>query len=224
MVFPQCGADANDHWYISERPDLDNSPAMTALWRALSGFGANVDDLTYIDLYSCFPTVVQSACDVIGIDAFDPARVPTLTGGLTFGGGPGNNYTTHAIATVVNRLRDDPNSQGLVTGLGWFATKHSWGTYAATPPEQGFRWRDVQAEVNAWPKCAYGVFEGDATVETYTVSHHRDGEPRRLIVAARNHEGLRTWCHSTEPDLMSRAETEEIIGVAVTLKKGVLSF
>jgi acetyl-CoA C-acetyltransferase len=224
MVFPQCGADATDHWYISERPTLDDSPAMRALWRALNEFGANEQNFTYIDLYSCFPTVVQSACDVLGIDAFDPQRVPTLTGGLTFAGGPGNNYTTHSIATVVNKLRDDPSSQGLVTGLGWFATKHSWGAYAATPPAQGFRWYNAQAEVDALAKCDYGVFEGDVTVETYTVSHGRDVEARRLIVAARNDRGVRTWCHSTDPTLMKRAETEEIIGLRATINAGVLSF
>jgi len=74
---------------------------------------------------------------VLGIDAFDASRVPTLTGGLTFAGGPGNNYVTHSIAAVVSALRADPTSQGLVTGLGWFSTKHSWGTYAATPPLRG---------------------------------------------------------------------------------------
>jgi len=32
MVFPVCGADANDHWLISDRPQLDDSPAMRAIW------------------------------------------------------------------------------------------------------------------------------------------------------------------------------------------------
>ena len=223
MVFPQYGADATDHWYVSERPALDDSPAMRALWRALGEFGAREQDFTYIDLYSCFPTVVQSACDVLGIDAFSPSRVPTLTGGLTFAGGPGNNYVTHAIATLVGKLRDDPGAQGLVTGLGWFATKHSWGTYATTPPAQGFRWHDAQAEVNALAKCDYGVVDGEVTIETYTVSHQRDGQPRRLIVAARNDQGVRTWGHSSDPDVMKRAETEEIIGLRATIRAGVLS-
>ena len=224
MVFPQCGADAADHWFLSERPVLDDSPAMRAVWRALQDFGVEAQDLTYIDLYSCFPTVVQSACDVLGIDAFDPVRIPTLTGGLTFGGGPGNNYTTHAIATMVSKLRNDSASQGLVTGLGWFATKHSWGTYAQTPPAQGFRWHDAQAEVDALPTCDYGVLKGEVAVETYTVSHGRNVEARRLIVAARNDQGIRTWCHSIDPDLMKRAETEEIIGLFGTVHAGVLIF
>ncbi len=212
MVFPLCGADANDHWYISDRPALDQSPAMTALWRILREFGTDEDGLAHLDLYSCFPTVVQSACDVLGVDAFDSSRIPTITGGLTFGGGPGNNYVTHSIATMVGTLRADPTSHGLVTGLGWFATKHSWGTYATSPPPQGFRWHEAQPDVDRLPVCPWGVYDGDVVIESYTVSYGRDGEPRKLIAATRN-DDMRSWCHSTDIELMHRAVTEEIIGL-----------
>jgi acetyl-CoA C-acetyltransferase len=214
MVFPQLGADANDHWFVSERPQLDDSPAMRALWRTLTGFGAGADDLAHIDLYSCFPTVVQTACEVLGIDAYDTSRIPTLTGGLTFGGGPGNNYTTHAIASMVDALRADPTSRGLVTALGWFSTKHSWGTYAATPPAGGFRWAAPQADIDALPHCRSEQLSGDVTVESYTVTHARDGSPTSLIVAARTSDATRVWCHSDDVLLMHDAETTEIIGRA----------
>ena len=61
-------------------------------------------------------------------------RPLTLTGGLTFGGGPGNNYTSHGIARAVGALRAGPGTAALVTGLGWYATKHSIGVYASRPP------------------------------------------------------------------------------------------
>jgi acetyl-CoA C-acetyltransferase len=221
MVFPQCGADANDHWFVSERPDLSDSPAMRAVWSSLRDFGVRTSDLAHLDLYSCFPTVVQTASDVLGIDAFDPTRVPTVTGGLTFGGGPGNNYVTHSIATMVERLRRDSTSHGLVTGLGWFSTKHAWGTYAATPPKEGFRWRDVQSEVDAGAKVDCSDEDGLITVETYTVTHDREGAVRRLIVAGRRADGARVWSHSDDADLASDAETVELIGRAGFVRKGV---
>jgi len=223
MVFPQFGADANDHWFVSERPALDDSPAMRAIWDALRDFGVRESELSRIDLYSCFPTVVQTACDVLGIDAFDPSRVPTLTGGLTFAGGPGNNYVTHAVASVVEALRNDQHGQGLVTGLGWFSTKHSWGTYATSPPTGGFQWRDVQREVDAQPKCAYKALDGEVVIESYTVRHDRSDDPQRLVVAARNPRGVRTWCHSTDVELMKRAESEEIIDTSGVVKDGLLT-
>jgi acetyl-CoA C-acetyltransferase len=212
MVFPQYGADANDHWLISDRPQLDDSPAMRAIWNELQTFGVTSEGLTQIDLYSCFPTVVQSACDVLGIDAFDGARVPTITGGLTFGGGPGNNYVTHSIASMVDALRADPNGQGLVTALGWFCTKHSWGVYASAPPKEGFRYSNPQGDVDRQARCESDQRDGPATVESYTVTHASNGEPERLIIAARTSDNVRTWCHSTDAALMRTAETQELIG------------
>jgi acetyl-CoA C-acetyltransferase len=223
MVFPQSGADANDHWFVSERPTLEDSPAMAAIWRSLCEVGVDVDALVHLDLYSCFPTVVQTACDVLGIDPLDASRIPTVTGGLTFGGGPGNNYVTHSIATMVERLRDDPTSQGLVSALGWFSTKHAWGTYATSPPAHGFRWRSAQAEVDALPRAVCVIEDGAVTVETYTVTHERDGSPRRLIAAARRDDGRRVWCHSLDAVLATYAEAEELIGRRAQVRDGILT-
>ncbi len=223
MVFPQLGADANDHWFVSDRPQLDDSPAMRALWNTLTNFGARADDFAHIDLYSCFPTVVQTACEVLGIDAYDASRIPTMTGGLTFGGGPGNNYTTHAIASMVDALRADTTSQGLVTALGWFSTKHSWGTYTATPPVGGFQWATPQSEVDALPRCRSEQLSGPVSVESYTVTHARDGSPTSVIVAARTSEAIRVWCHSYDASLMRSAETTEIIGRSGDVHDGVIT-
>jgi len=223
MVFPVCGAAANDHWLISDRPQLDDSPAMRAIWETLTDFGVTSDDLGHIDLYSCFPTVVQSACDVLDIDAFDPSRVPTITGGLTFGGGPGNNYVTHSIASMVDRLRSDSSSQGLVTALAWFCTKHSWGVYSSSPPRDGFRWAGPQDKIDRQARCASDQRDGPATVESYTVTHSSNGEPERLIIAARTPDDVRTWCHSTEATLMEESERTELIGRAGEVRSDVFA-
>lgn len=212
MVFPQCGAEANDHWFVSERPDLDASPAMSAIWDALRSFGLDVDGVDLVDLYSCFPTVVETACEVLGLDPLDPARPPSLTGGLTFAGGPGNNYVTHSIATMVERLRAAPESTGLVTALGWFSTKHAWGAYRARPPDAGYRWASAQAPVDAQERVEVAEGDGAVVVESYTVAHGPDGAPRRLIVCARRADGRRQWTHSDDPALCATAEASELIG------------
>jgi acetyl-CoA C-acetyltransferase len=166
---------------------------------------------------------VQSACDVLGLDAFDPSRVPTITGGLTFGGGPGNNYVTHSIASMVDALRDDPTRQGLVTALGWFCTKHSWGVYSASPPRDGFRWTSPQDAIDLQPRCPSDQREGPATVESYTVTHGSNGEPERLIIAARAPDGVRTWCHSTDSALMDESERVELIGRTGAIRSDVFA-
>ncbi len=106
-VFPISGADGNDHWFISHRPELHRSPAIRLAGQAaLELAGVGIDDVGPIDLYSCFPAVVQMAAHELGLPVDDPARPLTMTGGLTFGGGPGNNYASHGIAQVVGALRE----------------------------------------------------------------------------------------------------------------------
>ena len=222
MVFPQFGVEANDHWLISDRPSLDDSPAMRAIWRELQTYGVDLDALGHLDLYSCFPTAVQSACDALGIDAFDPTRIPTVTGGLTFAGGPGNNYVTHSIASMVEALRADPSSQGLVSALGYFCTKHAWGTYAPSPPRDGFRWASAQASVDRLPRVVAEQRNGAVTVESYTVTHGRDGAPERLLGVARTSDQVRVWCHSTDAQLLVDVETTELIGRTALVRDGVL--
>ena len=127
-VFPLAGADADDHWFLSHRLDFHSSPAIRlAGGSALSLAGAGIDDVAHLDLYSCFPSAVEIAAAELGLADDDPSRPLTVTGGLTFGGGPGNNYGTHAVASMIDALRADPGSLGLVTGVGWYLTKHSIG-------------------------------------------------------------------------------------------------
>ena len=75
---------------------------------------------------------------MLGIAADDP-RPLTVTGGLPYFGGPGNNYVTHSIASMVETLRADPGSLGLVTANGWYVTKHSIGIYSTDPPRSEWR-------------------------------------------------------------------------------------
>ena len=148
-LFPVSGADANDHWFLSNRSDFHSSPAIGAAGRAaLALAGRSIDDVEFLDLYSCFPCAVQIAAAELGISIDDP-RPLTVTGGLTFAGGPGNNYVTHSIAAMADKLRSRPGAVGLVTGLGWYVTKHSVGLWSTTPPQGGFRHDNPQPQVDA---------------------------------------------------------------------------
>ncbi len=214
-IFPLSGAEATDHWFLSERPELYRSPPIRlAGARALSLAGVGLDDVDLVDLYSCFPSVVQIAARELGLAVDDPGRPLTVTGGLTFFGGPGNNFVTHSIATTVQRLREGPGEVGLVTGLGWYATKHAVGLYGTRPPEHegrdGFRWADVQAEVDVLPRCVTDPeARGPVTIETYTVRYERDGTPGHGIVACRTPNGTRVWADAHDPgDLAELVATE----------------
>jgi acetyl-CoA C-acetyltransferase len=165
---------------------------------------------------------VQIAANEIGLPIDDGDRPLTMTGGLTFGGGPGNNYTSHGIAQVVGALRSAPGTVGLATGLGWYATKHSIGVYASRPPAHGgrqeFAWRDVQPEVDVLPQCTVdSAATGSVRVETYTVVFDRDGQPERGIVACRTADDSRAWANIVDPDTLAMLCAEEGVGRTGTL-------
>ncbi|HEX4540974.1 MAG TPA: acetyl-CoA acetyltransferase [Acidimicrobiales bacterium] len=221
-VFVWSGSEAEDHWFVSERADLHSSPAIRLAGRTVLDLaGIGIDDIAHVDLYSCFPSAVQIAAAELGLGLDEPGRPLTVTGGLTFAGGPGNNYATHAIAAMVVRLRATPGSHGLVTALGWFATKHAMGVYSTTPMSGGFRRGSPQADVDALPRRSTAPdHEGPVRVESYTVMHERDGSPSLGIVACLLPDGRRAWGNVTDPVLLKDMTHEEQCGRPAVLRSG----
>jgi acetyl-CoA C-acetyltransferase len=215
-VFMHAGAQAYDEWFVSERPSLTRSPAIRAVGRAaLEHAGMGIDDIGHIDLYSCFPSAVQVAARELGLD-LDDGRTPTVTGGLTFAGGPGNNYTTHAVATLVHRLRDDPDGYGLATANGWYITKHAVGVYSARPPRRAFASLHPQPDQPP-PLRALEHHTGEGTVEAYTVLHARDGAPEASIISALTPAGDRALFRCTDPDVIRSVTEVDPLGRTVAI-------
>lgn len=223
-------ADAVDHFYLLDRVNYWSSPAIARAGReALRMAGVGIETVRWFDLYSCFPSAVQIARDALGIAANDP-RPLTLTGGLPFFGGAGNDYTLHAIVTLAERLRAKPGDLGLVTGNGWYLTKHSIGIYGTAPSpnvKAGAAWTRVdpsayQRDIDAEPHPGVAVQpDGKARVETYTVVYERDGRPVRGIVIGRLADDRRFVALTPEDrPLLERIAAEEFLGATGTARPG----
>jgi acetyl-CoA C-acetyltransferase len=215
-VFPWSGSDAYDTPLVTNRESLSRSPGMRAAGRralALAGVGA--DDIAHADLYSCFPSAVQISAHEIGLGEDRPL---TVTGGLTFAGGPLNNYVTHSIATMAGVLRADPGSLGLVTANGGYVTKHAMGVYSSDPPPDGFRWESAQAEAEstAASRPAADGYEGSVEIEAYTVMHGHEG-PEKGLLAVLTPDGGRAFGSTTDQGTMKAMMQEEFIGRPATL-------
>ncbi len=210
-IYFRGGADCNDIWYVSERPTLHASPAINGAFNAISDHtGIGVEDIGRFDIYSCFPSAVQVSCREIGLDPRD-ARGVTVTGGLPYFGGPGNNYSLHAIAEMAHTLRTE-GGHGLVTANGLYLTKHSLGLYSREAPEGDWQAIDsapLQASVDALPTVPVAnAPEGSATVETFTVAFGREG-PKQGIVIARNDAGERIVANTPDDEKTLNALLEE---------------
>jgi acetyl-CoA C-acetyltransferase len=182
-VYLWGGADAKERMPL-ERQDLSRSPAATAaVDRALDAAGVSLADIGVLDLYSCFPIAVFNICDGLRLAPDDP-RGLTVTGGLPFFGGAGNNYAMHAIAETVRRLRAKPGALGLVGANGGFLSKYSVGVYSTTARDfSPFDSDPLQAEIDAWPAPPIDqTYAGEAAVETYTIDYSGP-EPKGVIIA-----------------------------------------
>ena len=218
-VFPYAGTDAHDTYAIGERDELHRSPAIRlAGRRVLELADVGVDDLDMIDVYSCFPSAVQVAANELGLPLADADRPLTVTGGLTFAGGPWNNYVTHSIATMAEQLAGKKGQRGLITANGGWLTKHSFGVYGSEPPEHEFRWEDVQSAVDAEPtRTAEVEWSGVGTVETWTTPFDRDGAAEKAFLAVRTPENSRTLAVITDAAEADVTVREDIAGAKVAV-------
>jgi len=221
-VFSWGNADCNDVYFSSQRPDLSSSAGIAAAGSALLGeSGIGIDDVSWFDFYSCFPSAVQAAIDAFGLDVRDP-RGFTVTGGLPYFGGPGNNYVSHSIAEMAFRCREEPRGIGLVTGLGWYITKHSVGLWSSSPPPNGWRRPDLrkaQADIDAGALDLVPSADavGRAVVEGFTVLHDRNDGPIRVPVFARAPDGRRVIACSDDRELAGALSGGMLVGETISL-------
>lgn len=217
-VFLHGHADMVDQPLLDRLDLTHNSASVLAVREALAGAGVGIDDVSTFDLYSCFPVPVFNFCDGMGLAADDP-RGLTLTGGLPYFGGPGNNYSLHGIAETVSEMRDLPGQFGLVAANGGIMSKYSVGVYSTTPAN----WKPdnsaaLRAEVAARPKMAVSVrADGPATIETYTVRYDWPVHTG-LIVGRLDDDGSRFLALSEDPDLVGLLSDGEPLGASIVVR------
>lgn len=199
----------------SERPDLSRSLATDlVLKQALESSGIAVSDIAMMDLYSCFPVAVLLAAEALGIDPRANPAALTLTGGLPFFGGAGNNYSMHAIAAMIEACRATPGSKGLVLANGGFLSKEAAGVYS-TEPQPGWQPLSnaaIQAECDAQIGPRLLSEDTTGTLESYTVTYTK-GKPARGYAFLRTADGARVLARTAKGDAgMLAAVTQD--GVA----------
>jgi acetyl-CoA C-acetyltransferase len=183
-----------------------------------------VAEADVVEVYSCFPSAVQVQQRALGLDL---SAVPTVTGGMTFAGGPFNNFVYQAMVEVIGRLRAQPGAVGVITTVSGLLTKPGIGAWSTRPDGRPPLVGDLASECEA----ATGVvevagtlesYEGDGTVVTYTVTY--DGtDPVRTVVLCDTPEGIRCVAVNDHAELAVHAAGHELIGETVRVGRGTFS-
>jgi acetyl-CoA C-acetyltransferase len=203
---------------LLDRVDLSTSRmSVMAVREALSVAGIGSDDVATFDLYSCFPVPVLNICDGMGLAADDP-RGLTLTGGLPYFGGPGNNYSMHAIAETVSEMRYRPGQFGLVGANGGIMSKYSVGIYSTEPADwAGDHSQALCDEIAGFPAVPVTVAaHGPARIETYSVRY--DWPLRTGIVVGRlDSDGSRFLALAEDEGLVGLLTDGEPLGAPIVV-------
>lgn len=198
------------------RASLEQSPAaVAAISSALELSGIGWDDVAATDLYSCFAIPVFNLLDAFGLDRADP-RGWTLTGGLPFFGGAGNNYSTHGIAEAVQRCRAAPDAYMLIGANGGIMSKYAAGVYSTKPAKWGrSRWKSLP---KIKPEFAVlDAYDGEAVAESFTIQPGKAGEVATLVARV---DGARVLANSVDPAICAELRAGKVSGRAVRIEAG----
>jgi acetyl-CoA C-acetyltransferase len=209
--------DAYDHWHVSERVNFYSSPSVkAAAGGALDLAGVTLEEIDYFDFYSCFPCAPRITRNMLKISD-DDARPLTITGGMPYFGGPGNNYSLHAICNMVALLRQDPEKIGMIQALSWFISKHSVGIYSGATrrkflsPPSSEKYRKTLKQLKR--PCVVEEATGRAVVETYSIFHDSAGEPINAVIIGRLDDGTRFLAKCVNnPSVLHAMMKQEFIG------------
>lgn len=220
-VFLRAATEMGHGIGLRERDVLHRHPGQRlAAARALELARLSPDALDHVDVYSCFPFAVQAGAEALGV-GLDP--LPSLTGGMTFFGGPLGSYVLHSKASLVERLRSDPGSLGAIGSLGGHFAHFGWGLYSTDPGDEPFPLvEDVSERVAALPRRPLrDAYAGPAVVEAYTVAVGPEG-PQHVTLTALAPEGQRVFARSQDPSLMQALlADEELCGRTARIEDGL---
>jgi acetyl-CoA C-acetyltransferase len=221
-VFPLAGTESNAMSVVSARKDLHRSHGFHCAGReVLALAGKRADEIDLMELYSCFPQAVRVQLQELGLPDNRPLSV---TGGMTFGGGPLNNFVLQATVTMAQLLRLEPGATGLVTCVSGMNTKQGCALYSTAPNPAGWQFADVSAAVTAATELCELIsgYEGTATIAGYTVLYQAE-TPWRAVAVCDVGAGQRTVAYSEDSVVVQAMLSGEFVGRPVVIAEGQFS-
>ncbi|MSR15634.1 MAG: acetyl-CoA acetyltransferase [Gammaproteobacteria bacterium] len=221
-IFPLASTESNHMVPVSARADLTTCPgAAIAGCAALAAGDLTIDQIDLLDLYNCFPVAVEVYADELGIPL---ARDLTITGGMSFAGGPWNNYVYQATCRAALLLRSGQGRNALLSSVSGMLTKQGFGLWSRDPPPRGFVWQDLTKEVAHAQRTIEVLdrYSGPATMTGYTVLYARRQAPYALAMFDAP-GGARALVTSPEAAVIAQLEAAEWVGRVVTVRDNLFT-
>jgi len=233
-IYPVASTESNNMVPVSARAQLHRCPgAWIAGSAALEAAGITSAALDHVELYSCFPLAVETYAAELGIET---GRDLTVTGGMSFAGGPYNNYVLQSTCRMVEKLREDRARKqvaikgtsddttigrphfGLVSSVSGVLTKQGFGLWSDVPGPEGFVFADCSDAVKRATETRPVVesYFGLGNIVGCTVLHEGT-RPAHAVVLAEIEGGRRTLATTHEAQVMAQFEREEHCGTTVRL-------
>jgi acetyl-CoA C-acetyltransferase len=221
-IFPRASTEANFMTVVAARKDLGASPGFAVAGEVAAEMASvKFQDIHLKELYSCFPAAVRVQLDEFGMT--DDQNL-TVTGAMTFGGGPLNNFVLQSTVKMAQLLREQPAEVGLVTSVSGMLTKQACALWSATPGSRTWAFADVSDKVRQCSELCELVpeYTGRGVVAGYTVLYQGD-KPWRGVAVFDLPEGKRTVAYTEDARLIKQLLGDEQCGQSFALNEGLFS-
>ena len=216
-VYPLASSENNHMISVQQRPKLYESFGMNYAAKTIKNFiNKSEIDIDAYDLYSCFPAAVRMFKDSLEIDDDKPL---TVTGSMPFAGGPLNSYVLHSSVAMIERIRTNKISYGLVTGVSGMMTKQSFCVWGKEYKE-GFMHSDVTKKVQSeeLPLNLSSKLDGEGKIVGYTFFESKDQNPIAVLYLE-DDDNHRKVVTSNKLDFIDLLRDQEWVGKRISFRK-----
>ena len=178
----------------------------------------NICEIIY-DLYSCFPAAVEMFGEALKIKNIFQS---SITGGMSFAGGPLNSYVLNSTVQMIRKIRSDENKCGIVTGISGMMTKQSfalWGKRNLI----NYSFKDVseEAENHEVPYKISSETSGEGNIIGYTVIKNEESV-KKAVIYIEDVNKNRNIITSENKEVIESMEINEWVGKWVKFKNLLL--
>ena len=211
-VYPVASSENNAMTALIQRPNLSSYLGMNLAADFIQKIvKKNKQAINYYDLYSCFPVAIEMFAESLQIPL---NKNCTITGGMSFAGGPLNHYVLTSTNQMIRKLRTMPEKIGLITGVSGVMTKQSYALWSGKFM-QDFKFIDVTNEVIKFEKPINLSFKnsGTAKIISYTIIEENIKFKKAIIYGEINKE--RIILSTNNKKIIKDMEINEWIGKEV---------